>query len=186
MQKFFGARNFILLIHAIIFCSCAPSKITLDRSLLSAGVSVSHITKLEVNIPKGWSSPEADDEKFIDVWLVKNDYSSSIQFIPIQIEDVKMESAKESYLEMIAADMKELAKLRHGVELKFTPNKKLQLNNKQFLVFNAISSEKLIERIAVFTYGNLFYQSVLSIHNQQGLHSFDPEILHNSVLSSIK
>lgn len=187
--------NFTFLIY--LFSGCAiTKKVSENESIypsdypLTEDIAYSSSTDLTVNIPEGWTSAEAQECKCIDLWLIRNDFSASLNLITYEVNDTIRKKTIEGKLDTL---------LRYSQQLKISKlNKKykqveddeyFKLNGRPFAAYEYIGDEDLPIRVVVFQYqGRIFEFSAMPAKNV-GRGKVDAEELfkvQQSVLSSIK
>jgi hypothetical protein len=165
----------------IIISACSSDSTIYDSDVILSNRTVnSGITDLRVHIPKGWFFTEAQKDNFIDIWLTRDDYSASIIFLPIYIENTDFNTDNIS-LDRIF----ELVKVKAEAEGNaiINPREKLIFNENSLLAFEFTNPEDELLRTVIFPFNGVFYQCRAIIMNSEA----DPsEIfnIQNSVLKS--
>lgn len=75
----------LFLIIAVLGCSAKIENA--ESNILTGKLAGSKISELKVNIPVGWFQVDNDEYAHLDIWLMKNDYSASITFVPVIPDD---------------------------------------------------------------------------------------------------
>ena len=179
------AAAFLFIV--LISCSGSVSLYEFDYHLTPETIKAES-NQISARIPKGWFSAEDNEENKIDLWLIKDDYSATISFIPVIFNDVEKERYSKSNLSGVVEYSKLSQKLAHTVNYidllraEHFEIGDLKINTYQFAGRNAVNY-----RVAVFKWGNRFYECTAAVKPPQS-----PEKLNeifsaqNAVLKSIK
>lgn len=185
MKKIF-VQSITLLLIFLFSCSGPSSLYNFDAELTS-DLAFSKTTDLKVNIPRGWFTADDNSDEKIDLWLIKDDYSSTISFIRINPDKETMQELKGNGIKKIKDYSKLNNRLAHRDKfIDLLKDEYFELNGRKFEVYQFAGSKNL-HRVAVFKYQNVFYECIASI--KQGI---QPEEItnifatQNSVLQSIK
>ena len=166
-----------LLFFTLIRCTSTKSIYNFNSELTNETTN-SHATDLQIFIPKKWFVAEDNDN--IDIWLIKNDYLSTIKFRTLSInpEAYKLHEQNLASIEM------ELIKNNFGKTFKgFTNIENFEMSGNVFSAFEFIDAKSNPTRIVIFKYKNIFYEVIATTKNiseQKSL--FD---LQNTILKSI-
>ena len=153
-------KIFISIIGLILF-SCSGSKpaLKIPLDVLSDETVHSKTTDLSVKIPKDWFTAEDNECNCIDLWLVKNDYSASLIFRKINVDQAAQSELKENEVEKVAEYSKMFAENKVGDEFQ-KPGKveTFELNGKPFAEYRYKSSKDEVIRAVVFELNGQFYE----------------------------
>lgn len=153
--------------------------------LLTNEVVKSKTTQLSVKIPKGWFTADDNENNYIDLWLIKDDYSATLNFVSLNLDQNTKRDISGNELASILDLSKTIKKAKYGNALKgFTNEKTFQINEKSFSSYEYLDEQKRNIRVVVFKNGENFYElSAIPIQNQNLEELYRTQ---NSVLSSIK
>ena len=180
------AKNIIFLLLAELIISCGTvrtSMYSFDYPLTSE-VAKSQSSVLNVKIPQGWFTAQDNENNFIDLWLIKDDYSANLQFIQLNLDSLTKKETAGKGLSKVAALSKDFKCARFGKALGlFTNDEIFELNNTTYIAYQYLDDDKKNIRVVVFQKGNMFYE-LTAIPNKT---NDNTELfrIQNSVLSSI-
>jgi hypothetical protein len=178
----------LVLISFLSLAGCGGGNTSLYNSdyPLTNETAKSKTSKLAVQLPSGWYSADDNECNCMDLWLVKNDYSATLSFIPLNIDaDAIKNEAGMSELEAVLSISKTFKKAKYGSSLKSFINEEFfTINNSQFAAYEYSDSQKRLTRVIVLKYNNKFYElTALPIKGQDAQELYK---IQNSVLSSLK
>lgn len=155
-MNFHRSKSILLLLLPLLFSCSAGRFLYPPNSILKNEIASAQETSLQVPVPSGWYSPKANAGPFIDLWLVKEDFTASITFNPIHIDhDKQVTILPEDILSEIIAQKKvlyssiKIARKRNNFSLG-----KLNCSD-----FEYSRDENNIVRVVLFSYKNSFYES---------------------------
>lgn len=146
---------------ALLFVSCSSSVPTTNdlNSLLSNETAKSQSSQLSVRIPNGWFTAADNQYNSIDLWLIKNDYSETLNFVPLNIDSKALSKLGSDKLTLAVQASKDFKMAKYGRALKsFSDEKPFELNQKQFAAYKYTDDEGRDVRVVVFEYGSKFYE----------------------------
>jgi hypothetical protein len=188
----------LIFIYSILnISSCAgPSAVTEKESIypsdypLTEDLAYSLSSDLTVRIPQGWTAAEDNDCKCIDLWLIRNDFSATLNLVTYEVDDEIRKAAINGKLDTLVYFSKKLKriKLKNGFKQE-TEDEFFKLNDKDFAAYEYIGDEDLPIRIVVFQFqGRIFELSAMPAQ-KVGKGIIDTEELftiQQAVLASIK
>ena len=171
-----------IVILSMIFngCSSTTSLYNSDYTLTN-NQTESTTTDLRINIPEGWFTSKANEEKFIDLWLIKDDYSASIMFLPIHF-DVQNLSDDNSTLKTIYDLVK--VKAQSEGNTNFTQKQTDVFFGNSILAFEFINTNHERCRTTIFQYKDQYFQCTAVMPYSQ-ITPEDLFTIQNSVLKSV-
>jgi len=181
----------IPIVFLIIFIfSCTSSRYSTYSSdyPMTKEVVSSQSDVLYVKVPEGWYSVLDNDGKGIDLWLVKEDYSASLNFMAINVDNPGQKSNDDG-LKSILYYSKVLKKADMGESFKtLDEDEYFQINSINCGAYKYLSKEGLPVRVVVFKYGESYFEmTALPVRKTDGEY-IDPDELfrvQNSVIASI-
>ena len=160
---------------------------TAEMSAVTASTALGDIT---VRAPSGWV--ETMDQKnapHIALWLVKEDYSASISFSPLQMDPVLYSSLKKTGLRSIAKVSLSMKKDNaHDTVTVTHETEYFRMNDHDFAAYEyTVDGGKTVLRIVVFDTGTRFMECALlpataPISGKEALRYFETQ---QSVLASM-
>ncbi len=177
--------NFVLMISFLISCAASSTSIyDLDYPLTNE-IARSKTSIMYVKIPQGWFVADDNECNCIDLWLVKEDYSATINFITINIDSATSQKIKENKLESITAISKTFIKAKYGKNFKGFFNEELfSIRKNKFSAYQYVNENQQTVRVVLFIYDGKFYEvKAIHVKTDNPLEVFK---VQNSVLSSIK
>lgn len=180
-------KYFLYMIGALIFVSCTGgiSSIYDADYPLTTETAKAKTSSLSVKIPEGWFAAEDNEQKLIDLWLLKDDYSAALNFVAINVDSLTMKEIRNDEIKSIVELSRTFKKAKYGKALSnFTNQEFFEINKKQFAAYEYLNDAKKNIRVVVFKAGNKFYELSavpVSTENLSELYK-----IQNSVLSSIR
>lgn len=171
----------IVLTHG---CSGSLSSIYDSNYPLTNETAKSKTSQLTVKIPQGWFTAEDNENNLIDLWLVKSDYSATLNFIAMNMDSLTMKEIYGDEINSLLKFSQTFRKAKYGKELKeFINQEKFEINKKQYAAYEYVDDSKRAIRVVVFNSGNKYYElAAISFKNQNPLELYK---IQNSVLYSI-
>lgn len=141
-------------------------------------------SQLTVKIPQGWFTAEDNENNLIDLWLVKDDYSATLNFIAFNIDSVTMKDIKGDEINGIVKFSQTFRKAKYGKAIKeFINQENFEINKKQFAAYEYVDNSDRSIRVIVFNSGNKYYE--LSAIPSKTINPKELYKIQNSVLYSI-
>jgi len=185
--------SFFLVIAALPFFidGCSGGRNASEKnSLLTAETAKSRSSGLKVKIPGGWFTALDNENNIIDLWLIKEDYSASLNFIALNIDEAAL---KESGGDEIAAAVKfSKAFRKSSAEDSFQSagdDEYFKSGTENAGAYKYRNKSGSLIRVVVFRYQNKFYELSAVPSPKINLPQNAVEELfniQNSVLSSVE
>ena len=187
--------NFAFLIF--LFSGCATSKKVSENVSaypadypLTENIAYSSSTDLTVNIPQGWSTAEDQQCKCIDLWLIRNDFSATLNLVTYEVSDTIRKKTIEGKLDTLLSYSKQEKKSKLKEDFKQAGDDEyFNINGRPFAAYEYIGDEGLPIRVVVFQYqGRIFELSAMPAKDVGGGKVDTEELfkVQQSVLSSVK
>ena len=148
------------MVVSILLTSCSSNKYSqsdinkyLTRERVKAKTS-----PISFRIPQGWHVIDANDGKFVDLWIVRNDMNVSLSLQPFYSNSSKV-SLQKSYKES-----KLLQQTKFKNSLKIIDEEPITLNNMNVLFYHFEVNKKEF-RVALFSFNNQIYELTLFGNN---------------------
>ena len=180
------SKIFFLFILLGIVQSCLSGLSSLYDSdyALTSEIAKAKSSQLSVKIPQGWFLAEDNENKLIDLWLVKDDYSVTLNFVALNVDSLTIKEIRSDEMKSVVAFSKAFKKARYGKTFGgFANQETFEINKKKFSAYEYLDDAKRNIRVVVFKFSNKFYELTAIPVKQQ-----NPQELYkiqNSVLSSI-
>jgi len=178
-------KIFLLLIIVFVFYSCGSSPsnyIALQQ--LSDNTAFSKTSKLYVKLPKGWFVAEENDCNCTELWIVKHDYSESITFKKINVDEETKKNISENKIQLIAGYNKIFLQTKFGkANIEFIDEKPFELNGNLFSAYTYKNPSEQIIRVVVFKHDDNIMESEAVSKN--GSNSDELFMIQNAVLSTL-
>ena len=178
---------YFIFLSSLLFVRCSSSISTTNDSNypLTNETAKAQTSQLSVKIPHGWFTATDNECNCIDLWLIKDDYSETLNFVPLNIDSKSLSELGKDKLSSAVQASKDFKLAKYGKALKgFSDEKHFELNQKQFAEYKYTDNAGRDVRVVVFEYGSKFYEVSavpLKTNNLPELYK-----IQNSVLSSIK
>jgi len=176
--------SFIILALSLNYCSNGFSSLYNMDYPLTNEIVKTKTSQLTVKIPQGWFTAEDNENNLIELWLVKDDYSATLNFIALNVDSLTMKEIRGDEINGIVKFSQAFRKAKYGKAMKeFTNQEVFEINKKQFAAYEYVDDFKRAIRVVVFSFGNKYYELSaipFKTENPQELYK-----IQNSVLSSI-
>ena len=169
---------FLFVVISILFNSCAANKYSqseIDMYLTKERVKAK-TSPISFRIPQGWRVVDANNDAFIDLWIVRNDMNVSLSLLPIHSNSSSF-SLKQSYESSILLSQ---TKFKNKIEIE--KEESLKLNNSDVLFYNYKTGGNEY-RVALFQNDDKFYELTLYGNNSKINNEF---FVQELVISSAK
>jgi len=148
-----------------IFSGCSSTPVSevkpvpkrvLDESLTD-NIAYSQSSDLTFNIPKGWFTAEDNDCKCIDLWLIRDDFSATLNLVTLTLENIPKD--EDDILDSLLQHSKneKKAKLKNSFRI-LGEDKYFTINEKEFASYQYEGNEKLPIQVVVFRYQDHFFE----------------------------
>jgi hypothetical protein len=114
---------------------------------------------IKVKIPKGWFAAEDNEYNSTDLWLIKNDYSATLNLIPLIIDERSFDPQIENKL--LSATQFSIAFNRAKNEKNFNLSgeiEQIKINGKDFVSYKYLNNSGKLIRVVVFKYHDKYYE----------------------------
>lgn len=139
---------------------------------------------LNAQIPVGWFVAEDNENNITDLWIIKDDYSATIKFVSISLNEKMMKSSAEDILSRIVELNKILIKSKYGKSFKGFTNEEQFGDSPVFYAYQYLDDKNIPVRVVVFNLGaNYFESKALGVNSVNPTEIFKAQ---NSILASIK
>lgn len=176
---------FLLLLLTIFGCASSLSSVYDFDYPLSNKTAKSNSTRLQIQIPQGWFVGEDNEFKTTDIWLVKEDYSATIKFITISLDDETTENFASDELGKVVELNKVLLKAKLGKNFRgFTTEETFSSNSTVFNAYQYLDDKGEPVRTVVFKNDSKYYEvTAFALKSANPTEIFKAQ---NSVLASLK
>ena len=165
-------------------CSSSLSSMYDSGYTLTNEIAKAKSSQLSVKIPPGWFMAEDNENKLIDLWLIKDDYSATLNFIVLNIDSLTSKEIRNDEIKSVVEFSKVYKKAKYGKTFGGFVNKEtFEINKKKFFAYEYLDDAKRNIRVVVFKIGNKFYELTAIPVKAQKLQELYK--IKNSVLSSI-
>ncbi len=147
---------FLFVVISILFNSCSANKYSqseIDMYLTKERVKAK-TSPISFRIPQGWHIVDANNEAFIDLWIVRNDMNVSMSLLPIHSNSSSF-SLKKGYESSMLLSQ---TKFKNNIEIE--KEEPIKLNNYEVLFYNYKNGGNEY-RVALFENNNKFYELTL-------------------------
>jgi hypothetical protein len=146
----------MFLVFSVFLSSCSTNKYSqsdINKYLTSKRVSAK-TSPISVLVPQGWHEVDANNEEFIDLWLVRNDLNVSLSLLPFHSNSTA-NNLNGNYETSIL-----FQKTKYKNSITINKEKPIQLNDKVVLPYNFSVNGKNYRTI-VFEHNEKFYELTL-------------------------
>jgi hypothetical protein len=151
---------------------------------LTSEIAKAKSSPLTVKIPNGWSAIEDNECKCTDLWLVKDDYSATLNFVALNLDSLTSNDIRNDEINSLVRISKANIKAKYGNEVKeFTKDEKFEINKNKFAAYEYLDEKMRNIRVVILRSGKQFYEfSAIPIKTRNLNDLFNTQ---NSVLVSI-
>lgn len=184
-----ATKLYFIIVSLIILVSCTgTSSLYNDDYPLTTDAVKSKPGNIAVNIPKDWFSADDNKENKIDLWLIKDDYTATISFIPVNVEENDGTRFANSSLDKIKEYSKLSQKLAHlNNYIDMLKDETFELNKTKISTYQFAGKDGVAYRCALFKIGDQYYECTAAAkppHSKEKLNEIFSA--QNAVLKSIK
>ncbi|MHB8904940.1 MAG: hypothetical protein ACYC4T_06990 [Melioribacteraceae bacterium] len=176
----------LIIFTLLLLTSCSGSRSSIYNSdiPLTKEIAKSKSSQLSIRIPQGWFSAEDNENNLIDLWLIKDDYSATLNFVAMNLDSVTVKDIGGDEINNLVRLSELFRKAKYGKAIqKFSNQEIFEINKKQFAAYEYEDNSKRLIRVVVFSYGTKFYElSAIPVKTQNLQELYK---IQNSVLSSI-
>ncbi|MCU7490366.1 MAG: hypothetical protein HF309_09005 [Ignavibacteria bacterium] len=144
--------------------SCAPSRVgsavypNADYPLTNDTV-YSASSDLTFRIPRGWTRAESGENKTLDLWLIRDDFSATLNLVALSADSIFRAQAVEDSLLFALNYSRQLKINRMGAGYKAAREDEFfNFNQKRFGAYEYEGTEGLPVRVVVFTYKGRYFE----------------------------
>jgi hypothetical protein len=151
---------------------------------LTSETAKSKSSALSVKIPKGWSVIEDNECKCTDLWLVKDDYSATLNFVVFNLDSLTTDNIRSDEINSLVQLSKAFIKAKYGNEFKgFTNDEMFEINKNKFAAYQYLDERMRNIRVIILKSGKKYYElSAIPVKTKNLTDLFNTQ---NSVLNSI-
>lgn len=175
--------------------SCASSRVgsalypSADYPLTNDTV-YSASSDLTFRIPRGWTRAEAGENKMLDLWLIRNDFSATLNLVALSADSIFKSQAAEDSLLFALNYSRQLKINRIGAGFKAVREDEFfNFNKKRFGAYEYEGTEGLPVRVVIFTYNGRYFEFSAVPTQSVGQAKVDPKDLfrvQQSLIATIK
>jgi hypothetical protein len=173
-------KNISLSLLILIFVTaCGGGDLSINHydELLTREKAYSKTSNIYVELPKNWFTAEDNECNCTDLWLVNKDYSSSITFKKINIEDSSLMKGEP---EKIAEYSKMFVRAKSG---NIYNEENFDINDKKFSAYMYLNESRQEVRVVVFKHHDKYYECEAVTKNAKA--KDDLVRIQNAVLSTL-
>jgi hypothetical protein len=181
MKKYLSIIVFVFLFS----CGGGVASIYETDYPLSKEIAYSKTSNLYVNLPSGWFTAEDNEYNCTDLWIVKDDYSESIAFKKINLDDDVLKEIGGTGLDKITFYSKTFARVKLGKDFKNFYNEEFfEINGKTFAAYEYLNKNQIPVRVVLFRQYDKYYESEAISKDADIIHELFK--IQNTVLSTLK
>ena len=178
----------VSIICFIVLSSCSTGVTSISTQAseypLSNEKAYSKTSNIYIDLPYGWFVAEDNECNCTDLWIVKDDYSGSISFRKINLDEETLHDLSGNETEKIAAYSKIFVRTILGKNFdKFSGEETFKLGEKTFSAFRYVNEKNQRIRAVIFKHFDDFFESDAI---SSGYSEFNELIkIQNAVLSTL-
>ncbi len=180
-------KFFKIFIFSFILIGCSQTEQLIYKTdyPLTEKKAKFNTTNLKVNVPKGWYVAKENFYSTIDVWLLEDNLSAQIAFLPINVNNFnKKVTLKDVYDWIYKAKKTEV-----GNKFKeMIPTEHFYINGTEFYALQYLDNNQLPIRTVVFNVNDIFLECTASFNENiksEKVNSVNLFNVQNSVLNSL-
>jgi len=141
-------------------------------------------SSLSIKIPKGWSAVDDNECKCTDLWLVKDDYSATLNFVILNLDSLTTNEIRNDDINSLVKLSKAFVKAKYENNFKgFTNDESFEINKNKFAAYQYIDEKMRSIRVIILKSGRQYYElSAISIKTKNLKDLFNTQ---NSLLTSL-
>ncbi|MGE5400962.1 MAG: hypothetical protein ACM3S2_11210 [Ignavibacteriales bacterium] len=171
----------IFILSSFFFYSCARTGSVMYPKAdfpLTKDIAYSLTSDMTVRIPKGWFASEDNECKCIDLWLIRNDFSATLNFVALNRDSISQRIAGDDSLLAAFEYSRDLKKNKLGERYKSANKDEIfELNEQRFASYEYTGDEGLPVRVIVFRYKDRYFELSAMPAQQIGRGKVEPEEL---------
>lgn len=145
---------------------------------------------MSLKVPSGWFAAEDNENNIFDIWLVKDDYSASMNLVPLNVDEKTLEEISDAGIEGLLPISKSFRKMENVNGFKETLSSELfDYNDLEYASYQYFNDDNRAERVVLFIYQDLPFELTVSCENSgkcDELFMHELFKIQNAVLLSIK
>ncbi|MGE5350720.1 MAG: hypothetical protein ACM3P0_01465 [Acidobacteriota bacterium] len=175
--------------------SCAPARVgsavypSADYPLTNDTV-YSASSDLTFRVPRGWTRAESGDNKSLDLWLIRKDFSATMNLVALNADSIFKAQAVEDSLLFALNYSRQLKINRMGAGYKpVREDEYFNFNKKKFGAYEYEGTEGLPVRVVIFTYKGRYFEFSAVPTQTVGQIKVDPKDLfrvQQSLIATVK
>ncbi|HEX2865674.1 MAG TPA: hypothetical protein VHO03_01465 [Ignavibacteriales bacterium] len=165
------------------FNSCAPSRMgsaiypNADYPLTN-DTAYSASSDLTFRIPRGWVRAEAGKNEPIDLWLIRSDFSATLNLVALSADSIFKSQPAEDSLALVLNYSRQLKINRLGQAYKAVrEDEYFKFSNKRFGAYEYEGTEGLPVRVVIFNYKGKYFEFSAVPTQSVGQGKVDPKDL---------
>lgn len=178
LKRFLVLFLIIISIFSFTQCTSRYSQTSSDKQLISPNIAKAKISPISLQIPFGWKEINANDSTFIDLWLVSEDFKSSLSLIPLNNDSKDQNLEQWKFISKLSNKMKYK---NSGVE--FIDEDSIELNEITIAIYKFTHKDHYY-RVCIFEHQKRFYELTALEENEKNIAIISD--IQNSVLASLK
>lgn len=157
---------------------------------LTNDTAYSASSDLTFRVPRGWVRAEAGQNEAIDLWLIRGDFSATLNLVALSADSIFKSQAVEDSLALALNYSRQLKINRLGQGYKgVREDEYFSFNKKRFGAYEYEGTEGLPVRVVVFTYKGKYFEFSAVPTQSVGQGKVDPKDLfrvQQSLIATIR
>lgn len=176
---------FIFFIFHLNSCTTAVRSIYDFDYPLTSEIANSYDSKISVRIPEGWFTAIDNECNCIDLWLIKNDYTQSLNLTLLNLDDATKSDIRKLGFKKLVDYSKIFVRVKLGNSFKgFFNEESFEISSNFFAGYQYLDKESIPVRVIVFEIRGRYYEFAAI---SKGIGNFERLFtIQNAVLSSLK
>jgi len=129
---------------------------------------------LQITIPPGWRVIKDNSDQLFEVWLINDQNSAAISFIPLYLSNIELDTMKDKL--NIIAEISLNKRQAASAEFELINKDSLEVNNLRIVELKYLL-EKNIQNLLIFTDGSQYYECLAYFNNDYKPNDFEIENL---------
>ena len=151
IHKILWTTLFLILVFMFVQCTSQYSQSDTIKVLSTKRVSAK-TSPISFRIPHNWRVIDANDSTFIDLWLISDDYNSSLSLIPLHSENIDQNLSEWIKVSKLSNKIKFMDE-----NIKIIDEDSEEINEIKIASY-FFKNDKSFHRISLFKFKGKFYE----------------------------
>lgn len=187
-------KYFCSLLISLLLWSCAATPPTADKTVkteypLTKNIAYSLSSTLQLHVPAGWFTSEDNECNCIDIWLIRDDFSATINLMTLETDTIQDETPKDEIARLLTVSKEKRSAKLSDRFIQIKEDEFFVISERQYAAYEFQGDEGLPVRVVVFRYKDKYFEMSAMPASEVGGRPVNPTELfevQKAVLSSIR